>query len=765
MPHDRVPKGTAARWRSVYAVLPNVVLWVLLGCYFIGLARHGEGFEPLVDGWLGSLTTGLPALVLVGMAFHRRGAERRELLLLGAGALAWSLGGVYVVMAAAQGRTLPFPSWADIGFLFFPPLVFTAVASRVRRQATDQQAPVWLDSALGGLGAATGLAVLLGPVFQGASGKPLVVAVAVAYPLTDLLLVATVVGVAAACGMRPGRSWLWLMAGLLLFAAADVVYALRVAHYAYALGTPLDALWSLGLTALATGARKPTSALPKMARGDQRAALVVPALATTVAVAVLLLGRWVPVAPVATALATLALLAAAVRTQLAFRQVLRLHDLGRQARTDSLTGLGNRRALHEHLLARLAVTPPQQLAILLLDLDHFKEINDTLGHHVGDEMLRQVGPRLAPVLRPEDLLVRLGGDEFAVVLTAMAEDRPEQVAQRLLDALATPFHLDGVPLRIGASVGVALCPQHAADANGLLQRADVAMYAAKAAGGGVRRYDPGRDQHSRERLRTVEQLRTALDTNQLTVHYQPQCDVATGAAVGVEALVRWQHPTRGLLCPDMFLPLVEQTGLMPALTSTVLTQAVRQCRQWRLDGLDIGVSVNLSASSLLDQHLPEQVAWLLTSNDLPASALTLELTENTLLADPQQCKATLVRLKELGVWLSIDDYGTGYCSLSYLQNLPVHELKLDRIFLTDLHRTRNAAIVRSTVELAHALDLRLVAEGVEDQASLDLLRQLGCDTAQGYHLSRPLPAVAMTSWLRDRPDTRPIAHLPVNLTR
>ena len=242
--------------------------------------------------------------------------------------------------------------------------------------------------------------------------------------------------------------------------------------------------------------------------------------------------------------------------------------------------------------------------------------------------------------------------EFAIVVDSSTPGSADLVAQRLLDRLADPFHLDGVPLRIAASIGIALCPEHAGDTNGLLQRADVAMYAAKAAGGGVRGYDPARDQHSRERLRTLEELRDALDADQLTVHYQPQCDVATGAVVGVEALVRWQHPTRGLLYPDMFLPLVEQTGLMPALTTAVLTQAVRQCRQWRLDGLDVGVSVNLSASSLLDQRLPEQVARLLTSEDLPAHALTLELTENTLMVDADQCRRTLVTLKQLGVWLS-----------------------------------------------------------------------------------------------------------------
>lgn len=370
------------------------------------------------------------------------------------------------------------------------------------------------------------------------------------------------------------------MVGLLVFAAADVVYALRVSHGTYVLGTPVDALWSLGLTAIATSARRPaptpSSAATEGERQapqqrhapNRRTALAVPALATIGALTVLVLGRWVAVPPIATGLAAATLLAAAVRTQLAFQQLVRLYDFGRQARTDSLTGMGNRRALHEHLQPRLDATQPEALAMLLVDLDHFKEINDALGHHVGDELLRQIGPRMAPALRSVDLMVRLGGDEFAVVIGPDSGDTPEQVAQRLLDQLIEPFHLDDVPLRIGASIGIAVCPDDATDANGLLQRADVAMYAAKADGGGVRRYDPTRDQHSRERLRTIEELRVALDRDELIVHYQPQCDVATGAVVGVEALVRWQHPVRGLLFPDQFLPLVEQTWLMSGLTAT-----------------------------------------------------------------------------------------------------------------------------------------------------------------------------------------------------
>ncbi len=424
----------------------------------------------------------------------------------------------------------------------------------------------------------------------------------------------------------------------------------------------------------------------------------------------------------------------------------RLIELQHQVRTDPLTGLANRTALYEDLAVRLTASREgdEPFAVLLLDLDRFKEINDSLGHHVGDQLLIEVGHRLQPMLRDQDLFVRLGGDEFAMVVPG---DEPLPAARRLLSALTEPFLLDGMRVRVGGSVGVARYPDDARDANGLLQRADVAMYVAKAAGGGVSPYDPQHDQHSRERLRTVEQLRAALLADELTVYYQPQCDVATGLAVGAEALVRWRHPTRGVLAPEWFLPLVEQAGLMSELTRTVMEQAVAQCVSWRSRGLDVGVSVNLSASNLLDEDLTDHVVALLGSSGLPAEALTLELTENLLLSDPERCLVTLERLKAVGVWLSIDDYGTGYCSLSYLQSLPVDELKLDRAFLTDLEHSRNTSIVRSTVDLAHDLGLRVVAEGVEDAAGLDLLRQLGCDTAQGFFLSRPLTADAMTAWL------------------
>jgi EAL domain-containing protein (putative c-di-GMP-specific phosphodiesterase class I) len=310
-------------------------------------------------------------------------------------------------------------------------------------------------------------------------------------------------------------------------------------------------------------------------------------------------------------------------------------------------------------------------------------------------------------------------------------------------------------LHVEASVGIALCPLHCDHHGQLLQRADVAMYAAKMARGHVAAYTAAEDPHSRARLETVEQLRAALELGELMCYYQPKVNTSDGAVHSVEALVRWQHPTRGLLSPDQFLPLAEQTGLMRPLTAVVLDLALGQVRQWLDEGIALVVSVNLSVTNLLDVDLPADIARLLRGHDLPASALTLEITESVLMADSVRAKAVVEALHSLGVGLSIDDYGTGYSSLAYLQDLAVDELKLDRAFVSRLTADpRSAAIVRSTVQLAHSLGLRLVAEGVEDAATLAALQHYGCDLTQGFHHSRPLPADQLGAWLTGHPSAR-----------
>jgi diguanylate cyclase (GGDEF)-like protein len=431
---------------------------------------------------------------------------------------------------------------------------------------------------------------------------------------------------------------------------------------------------------------------------------------------------------------------------------LRLRQLATEAHHDPLTGLANRRRLIEELEATVYGTGARTCAVLMIDLDRFKEINDSFGHSVGDDLLCLVGPRLQQALHRGDLLARMGGDEFAVLLPDADDARAREVAESLGAALRDAFELDGMPLHIDASIGIALCPDHGRDRSLLLARADTAMYVAKRGRRGFEVWAPDGTPASRDRLETLEQLRTALDTDQLVTHYQPKLDLRTGTVVGLEALVRWEHPTRGLLYPDVFLPLAEQAGLMRRLALGVLERSLRDLQQWRGAGLDLSVAVNLSVSNLQDVALPEQVEMLLDAFAVPAAALTLEITEDVLMADAARSQQVMAGLRRLGVRLSVDDYGTGYSSLSYLRALPVDELKLDRSFVVSLTTDeRAAAIVRSTLQLSRDLGMNMVVEGVEDAATLAALRAWGCDIAQGYHIARPMPGDRFPDWLAAQP--------------
>lgn len=443
--------------------------------------------------------------------------------------------------------------------------------------------------------------------------------------------------------------------------------------------------------------------------------------------------------------------------QLRAVEQLRLQQLATEAHHDPLTGLPNRRRFTEALEATAYGEGEPSCAVLMIDLDRFKEINDSFGHSVGDDLLCLVGPRLQAALDPGDLLARMGGDEFAVLLPDADGHRARQVATRLGSALRDAFVLDDMPLHVDASIGIALCPDHGRDRSLLLARADTAMYGAKRGRHEFEVWAPDGTPDSRDRLETLEQLRVALDTDQLVAHYQPKLDLRTGAVVGVEALVRWEHPERGLLGPDVFLPLAEQAGLMRRLALQVLEQSLRDLQRWRAAGRDLTVAVNLSVSNLQDVALPEQVAMLLEACDVPAGALTLEITEDVLMADAARSQQVMAALRRLGVRLSIDDYGTGYSSLAYLRALPVDELKLDRSFVSSLAGDeRAAAIVRSTLQLARDLGIGMVVEGVEDAATLDVLRSWGCETAQGYHIARPMAAGDFVVWLADRRGAVPL---------
>jgi diguanylate cyclase (GGDEF)-like protein/PAS domain S-box-containing protein len=424
--------------------------------------------------------------------------------------------------------------------------------------------------------------------------------------------------------------------------------------------------------------------------------------------------------------------------------------LAYQATHDALTGLPNRVLLIDRLEQALAAATRDgtPLSLLLMDLDRFKEVNDTLGHHAGDLLLQQVAMRLRGAVRQSDTIARLGGDEFAIILPGADAAKVVGVVETLLGRLHAPFTIELQPVVIGASIGVVVAPDHGSDADTLMRRADVAMYAAKRNGSGLAMYRPEIDRNTPSRLSLIGELRHAIEAGELVLHYQPKLDLATGAVAGVEALVRWMHPMRGMISPDQFIPVAEHAGLIEPLTRWVLRSALVQANAWRRMGQEIPVAVNLSMRSLHDQALPNTIADLLSVTRTRPSQLVLEITESSLMIDLPQTQAILARLREMGIRIAIDDFGTGHSSLAYLKRLPVDEIKIDRSFVQDMVTdTTDCVIVRATIELAHSLGLRVVAEGVEDEPTQTLLARLGCDEAQGFHLGRPLPGHALSQWL------------------
>jgi diguanylate cyclase (GGDEF)-like protein/PAS domain S-box-containing protein len=425
-----------------------------------------------------------------------------------------------------------------------------------------------------------------------------------------------------------------------------------------------------------------------------------------------------------------------------------------QALHDALTGLANRSLFRDRIdqAVKTARRTVSRVAVLVMDLDRFKEINDSLGHAAGDCLLVELGRRLEGALRASDTVARLGGDEFGLLLPALgAPGEALTAVERVRRAIEGPVVVQGLPLSVEASIGIALYPDHGEDVDELLQHADVAMYKAKEESAGYAFYDGAGGRHDTARLTLVAELRRALEERELTLYYQPQAMLADGEIRSVEALLRWNHPARGLVPPDDFIPLAQQTGLMKPLTLYVIDEALRQSRAWQAEGLPLSIAVNLSGRNLLDVEFPDQVGELLERWDVDPALLGLEITESTMLADPARTKLVLGRLSAMGIRLSIDDFGTGYSSLSYLKRLRVNEIKIDRSFVMNMDRDEDdAAIVRSTIDLGRNLGLEVVAEGVESKETWDRLHALGCTVAQGFYLSRPVPAAELRTWLRER---------------
>jgi diguanylate cyclase len=420
------------------------------------------------------------------------------------------------------------------------------------------------------------------------------------------------------------------------------------------------------------------------------------------------------------------------------------------AKYDPLTDLPNRNLMYERLEEEIVAHCRERkpMSFMLIDLDQFREINDAIGHQAGDYLLQKVGRRLRSALAKDDTVARLGGDEFGMLLANTDEQSAIAAADRLLKLLEQPFSLDRLTLNVRGSIGIAVFPNHAREKNALFRCADVAMYQAKQNGTGFAAYCAARDAYSTERLELMADLNQSIDKNQLFLVYQPKVNLGSGTITGVESLVRWQHPN-GMIPPDRFIPMAEQTGFIKSLTKWGLCKALAQAKDWIRQGIEASVSVNLSPRVLHDDHFADHVGQTLREIGVAPEHLEFEITESLIMADPARALQILTKISCMGVSLSIDDFGTGYSSLAYLKKLPVDKVKIDKSFVLHMTEDQNdAQIVRSTIELAHNLGLKVIAEGVEDREAFNCLCELGCDEVQGYYLSRPLPATEITNWFR-----------------
>jgi diguanylate cyclase (GGDEF)-like protein len=609
-----------------------------------------------------------------------------------------------------------------------------------------------IDGAIAGFSLAALAARLWFSPVLAVSGRALQVVVGTAYPVCDLVLIVALVSGWAPQRYRPNLPTALLTVGMGWFVLGDIVRLNQGATHTYLPGTPLDATWLvgvflLGLAASVDDRRDGTRGLA----GSSRELALVPVAFGVLSLAVLAFSLHRRESAVSPSLAVVALGLVIARMGLSLREVATSAANFADARTDHLTGLLNRRAFLERLEVVLGEDTSDGVGVLLVDLDGFKEVNDALGHAAGDDLLRVAARRMQARVGDGGIFARLGGDAFACAYLAISEEALIEIARGLSEVLSEPCVLDGVSVRVGASVGVVATAPPGSKAADLLRGADVAMYEAKRAQLGVSVYRSDLDPHGRDRLALIDDLREAIDTGSFTLHYQPTLDMGTTRVCGLEALIRWEHPTHGLLLPDSFIPLAERIGLMPRLTRAVLDRAVRESDRLARAGYPLRMSVNISRHDLVDDNLAGFVRDVLSAHGLPADRLTLEITESSLGGDPDRAEHCVQELRALGVRVSIDDFGVGFSSMSQLLGLAIDEIKIDKSFVMALMSSPRAqAIVFSTVDLARALGVTLVAEGIESLEAFRALRRMGVEIGQGYYIARPLPPGELDAYLQRR---------------
>jgi diguanylate cyclase (GGDEF)-like protein len=739
--------GLEERARRALWGLYGVFAVLLVAFLVVVLTRHNGSYWTWLDGWgVDGFEVVVSSLCIArGLS---KGPGRSVAVVLGSALLAWSVGDIFLTIGSLGGATPPTPSMADAFYLLFYPLMYVAVVLLTRREVKRISPPSWLDGAVAGLGAATLCAAFaFHSIVHTAGGSALAVATNLAYPIGDVLLLGLIVAATTLLSGRGKAPWALMASGIALNIVGDTSNLFGSSFGGGRVGSTFNAIaWPTAILLMSMSVWLRPRASTRLV-AERTSGFLLPGIATATGLGVLFVATFHQTGRVAIGFATATLVLAGLRLTLSARGLRSITEQRhREAVTDELTGLGNRRKLlnvFENLFEDQAspVSAAHSVAFLFVDLNHFKEINDSFGHGAGDQLLRQLGPRLMSVVRGSDVVVRFGGDEFAVLLIGADAEEARRVAERLTASIEKPFVLDMVSARISASIGISILETDATDSAGLLRCADVAMFRAKAGNSSFAFYDQSLDDDNV--LLMAEELRVAVEEKGFTIHYQPQLDLRTGEICAVEALLRWPNERMGMVPPLKFLPVAEEAGLMPSLTALVLDSSLEQCAAWRANSHEVAVSVNLSSSNLLDPGFTELVSELLEKHGVPPAALVLEITETCIISDYERSKKVIEDLRDLGLVISIDDFGAGFTSLAYLGDLAVGELKLDRIFVTGLaseRRSRDLALIRSTIELGHALRLRVVAEGIEDGATLALVAELGCDIAQGYFISMPVPA-------------------------
>jgi diguanylate cyclase (GGDEF)-like protein len=733
--------------RIVLAVLMIGVIAFAMSSALNPNASHSAFFA---KSWYAALN--LSAAAVIALRAYRVTADRVGLVLIAAGMACSAMGDVVYALWVRNGQ---FPSAADPEYLAFYPLVYVGLLLLMRERLKRVPISIRLDSVVCGLAvAAVAVTLWAGPIHAAATRSPATVLVSLIYPWGDLVLLALAASMLPIVGWRNGFRWSLLVIGFVGFAVADTAHLFQTSEGSYRVGTALDVLWPASSLLVATAGWVPRPSTPPLPRRGL-GAYAVPVTCTVLALGVAVLGHH---SRLATTLAALTLIAVTARFSVTFRDVSMLAESHKHAMTDELTSLPNRRSLATALTSLSGSASPgpspvlktsSRRALLIVKLCEFHAISDSLGRHFGDELLRHIANRLAHSVRREDLLARTGDDEFAILL-AEGSDLIGARAQagRLLEALSEPFALDPITVQVDARVAIALSPDHCDHPQELLNLAEMAIPYAKSAKSKIAVYDSAFEVYRVNDPNLVEELRAALfHGDEPALHYQPKINASDGSVHSVEALLRWHHPSRGLLLPEEFLLAAERAGLMRKVTNRTLRLALKQIQSWREQGIAATVAVNLSTTNLLDLDLVGTIERLLLAHGLPGDALIVEISESALV-DSVRSRNTVAELQRLGVRISLDDYGTGWSSLARLQDVSVDELKLDKIFVARLAEDpRSVAIVRSTVALADSLGADLVAEGVEDEVTLIALRRYGCTITQGFMHTPPLPPEDLQRWI------------------